>query len=181
MARARARASATTDTTILSAEAGAEATAFGDATLATGSVRLKGRDVGPVTLLTGEAEAKAAATGEGSYADAGTFALVEGADLVISRTVLSYGEGADGATATSSTRFFALDINAFDFSFGTLRIELFAESGLDLGTLALDGNVATVEAHATAEGDATSVLTLTDASASVGAADITGYAQVLIG
>jgi hypothetical protein len=181
MARARAKASATTDTTILSAEAGTEATAIGDATLASGSVRIKGRDIGPVTLVSGKAEATAAATGEGSYANAGTFALVEGADLVISRTVTTTEEGSDGAAATSSTRFFAIDLDAFDFAAGTLRIELYAEGGLDLGTLALDGNVATVEAHATAEGDATSALTLTDASAGVGVADITGYAQVLIG
>jgi hypothetical protein len=187
MPRATAKAGATTtkgivaDKSTVSAEAGAEATAVGDATLATGFVKLKGRDVGPVTLVSATAEATAAATGADSYAGAGSFAQVQGADLVISRTVVTTAETADGMATTSVTRLFAIDIDAFDFAGGTRRIELYDERGTDLGTLALSGSVATVEAHATAAGDATYALALTDAYAAVGAADITGYAQVLIG
>ncbi len=187
MAKASAKATASAgpklvaDTTVVSAEAGTEASALGDATLATGSVTLKGRDAGQVTLVKGSAEATAAATGDGAYANAGTFCQVDGADLVISRTVLRSGDGADGSAATSETFTFAIDLNRFDFSSGPRLIELYAEGSLDIGTLTLDGNVATVEAHATAAGDATYALALTDAYASVGAADVTGYAQVLIG
>lgn len=165
----------------VSAELGAEAVAIGDATHTGGKLKLDVEDKGPVTIVKGKASASAEATGTDPYADAGTFAAVDGADFVFTWTKLTTGEGSGSASAASNTRVFALDIEAFDFAGGPITVDLTMERHRKIGPLEIGGSKAVIEAEATASGDATFAVTLTDATAMVGYSQSSGYAHAIVG
>jgi hypothetical protein len=170
----------TQDTTPVTAVMGVEATAYGDGTLATGSLTLTGTSDGAVTRIAGTATGTASATGDGAYADAGTFGIADGADLVLSLTFVSTSP--DGDAATSTTRMLVLDLEGFDFPQGTLTFERFAETTLYAAPRPDPyASVATATAEVSASSDdGTSVTALTSASAYVGVSEITGYGEVII-
>jgi hypothetical protein len=174
------KASLTQDTTSVTAVMGVEATAYGDGTLATGSLTLTGTSDGAVTRISGTATGTASATGDGAYADAGTFGTADGADLVLSFTIVSTSP--DGDAATSSTKLLVLDLEGFDFPQGTLTLDQYAETTLYAAPLAdpyASVAMATAEVSASSD-DGTSVTALTSASAYVGASEITGYGEIVI-
>jgi hypothetical protein len=174
------KASLTADTTSVTAVMGVEATAYGDGTLATGSLTMTGTSDGAVTRIAGTATGTASATGDGAYADAGTFGTADGADLVLSFTIVSTSP--DGDAATSRTKMLVLDLEAFDFPQGTVTLEQYAETTLHAAPLPdpyASTATATAEVSASSE-DGTGVTALTSASAYVGASEITGYGEVVI-
>lgn len=168
------------DTTAVTAVVGVEATAYGDGTLAIGELSLTGTSDGAVTRIAGTATGTASATGDGAYADAGTFGTADGADLVLSFTIRSTAP--DGDAASSTTRMLVLDLEGFDFPQGTVTLDRYAERTLYAAPLPdPDASYAESTAYASASGDATQVTALTSASAYVGAADITGFGEIIIG
>jgi hypothetical protein len=173
------------DSGTTSAEVGADALASGEGALVTGEVEVDVSDKGVVTLVRGTAKADAAATGENAFAYAETFGAADGADLVISRTHTSSGDGPDGAVSSSSTFLFALDIGSFDFGSGPIVLDMTSQSEAQIELLAIEGATATMQASAAAEGDATAVQAFSEATASVAEdgsmqADGSAYASILI-
>ena len=165
------------------ATVGGSAVAYGDDTLATGNVSLTVVDRGSVTSVRGEAKASAAATGSGTYAAAETYADVEGADFVLTRTVRSSGSGSDSSTATSTTKVTAFTFDKFDLPGGTLELNFEHErqSGSGVKDGQLDGNAAVVRAEATAVGDDSATLAQTDSFATEGLSTVSGDAYVFLG
>jgi hypothetical protein len=178
----------------MSATIGGSAQAFGDNTLASGQVVNKMVDKGPYTIAQGTAEFVAAAQSKpGGIVAAGatTQAVIDGADFVITMTMLQAVVGTNSVTVKSVTKFIAIDIDGWAPAGGPVMIELGMLQQLPSmqqkhhghhKQLKLLGNLGTVEAAATAYGDNTVAATATDSLAienqysAVSAVALTGIA-----
>ncbi len=134
----------------------ASATAVGEDTLATTKVKVDVNDRGRVTLARGTVDATATSEGDGAYATAQTGVTVAGADLTLGRTTTSSGSGgtADSSwsSETSTTRFFAIDIEGVDFGQGPITISATSDQVVVSQPVIDDGNVATFDVDAVAVG-----------------------------
>ncbi|MCO6417820.1 hypothetical protein JYK14_16855 [Siccirubricoccus sp. KC 17139] len=160
------------------ASMGAEAVAIGDNTTAAGDVSLSVIDRGRVTTVRGDATASATADGGGTYAAASTYADVDGADFVVTRTVRGSTDGA----ATSTTKVFAIAIDGFDLPHGPIEINTVHDvpvRGPRPGSI--DGNLAHISASATAAGDASITLTQTHSLTTDDYSYVAGDAYSMIG
>ncbi|WP_372624807.1 hypothetical protein [Falsiroseomonas sp.] len=173
----------TTDSGALSVEMGAEAVAIGDGTATSGSVDLTVKDNGKVAIAKGNATACSGATGDGAYADAGTFGAADGADLLFTWTRTSSGESDGAALSSSTTRLLAIDL-PIDFRGGPKVREVYSESAASpdqLAELDIHGSSAVAASDSDAAGAATHAEAYTDATALVGYAEISAYANVIVG
>jgi hypothetical protein len=126
----------TATSTGLTTALGGSATAVGDSTLVTGTIANSATDVGPVTRSSGTSSFTASAQSsdwETSYADAYTYADVDGEDLLITITRTSNDTSHSGdqttMSATSSTTVFALDIEGLDLATKIIAVGPGAEHG----------------------------------------------------
>jgi hypothetical protein len=128
--------------------ASADATATGEDTFAATEAVVKVVDRGPVTVALGTINATATAEGDDAYAAAWTEVTVDGADINIGQTT----ESGDGmATASSTTRFVAVDIEGVDFARGPIAVS--SDYEVESQPAAIDGNTATFAVDVTAVGD----------------------------
>ncbi|EIM30507.1 hypothetical protein [Microvirga lotononidis] len=149
---------------------GGEATAIGENTKATGTIYSQTFDKGAIKISFGSAEFKAAAQSSESdptYAAADSYAAASGADLFLTRTVVSSTGGkASGQSysgESSRTVYLAIDIEKFDLPKGPITISQTIDKYTPQKIGVVDGNVAAVKIDAKAEADHTYVAT--DASA----------------
>ncbi len=139
----------------MTVQAQGSATAIGEDTAANVSVESHTVDRGKVTLSFGKVTATAAGTSEagGTYATAQTGATVADADFGHSLTKTTSGGGSDWASATSTTRFFAIDVKGFEFKNGNFVSTSLPEKTVTTSPKVPAGNVATLGMDATATGD----------------------------
>ncbi|WP_043358903.1 hypothetical protein [Belnapia sp. F-4-1] len=139
----------------MTVQAQGNATAIGEDTAANVSVESHTIDRGKVTLTFGKVTATASGTAEtgGAYATAQTSATVAGADLGHSLTKTTSGSGSDWASATSVTRFFAIDVKGFEFKNGHIVSTSLPEKTVTTSPQVPAGNTATLGMDATATGD----------------------------
>ena len=165
-------------------DVGGDATAVGDDTLAEGSIVTRVVDRKKVTIGRGSTTFSATAESQDglAYATAGTYADVEGADIVITKTRKVSGNGADDAawsTETSRTRVIAIDIKGLDLRNGPITIDKTKERSTAARPASVQGNQTKLTADVQARGVNTlasvdgSVLT-TSGLSTVGASALTG-------
>jgi hypothetical protein len=170
-------------------ELGGEANAIGDDTHAAGSVSSKVVDTGKVTIASGSAtfSASAQSSPDGTaYAAAYSYADVDGADIVLTRTRgATHTSQIDSQTytaETSQTRVFAIDIEGFDLPRGPIVLGGTMWHGGSNRPQPIQGNVAGLTVEAEAHGDNTSVvvdatvLTVEDQFSGVSATAVTEVA-----
>lgn len=149
----------------LVATVGGTAVAVGDDTLVSGSLGSTTRETAHVTISKGYADFWAVAEDADNDATAVADAFVDtiGADLVI--IFANHGVSNDGNTASAFMKieYLAFDWKAFDFAGGTIGISVSIPSYPTELTSDIDGNTAQVDASATAFGDNSLALTITNA------------------
>lgn len=144
----------TSDSDGMATELFGEAYAVGDETLTWVDVISSTVDLGGVTKATGEVTVTAAATGEGTYANAVSGIMVEGADIVIIKTKSKSFNDETGGYDASVTKFKAIDIEHKED--GTMRVIYHNKETYDAdATIDPDGNIAIATFDAQASGENT--------------------------
>ena len=142
---------------------GGEANAVGESTSASGEIYTRTFDKGPIKISFGSAEFSASAQSpeaDPTYAAANSYASASGADLFLTRTNVSSGNGSDAgqtySSETSRTIYLAIDFEKFDLPRGPLTISQNVEKGGSRARVP-DGNVAALDVDARAEAEHTYV------------------------
>jgi hypothetical protein len=149
----------------MTASIGGTAKAAGDNTLAAGTVSNKMIDKGAYSTAKGKADFTAAGQGSDPAAMAATGAQVDGADYTFIATRNKGAFGGDSVAVRSVTKYIAIDIDGWAPAGGPIQIDL-ASIVLKAGAIApFSGNVASVDATASAFADNTLSATATDALA----------------
>lgn len=160
-------------------EAYGGATSLGEDTLSTVKILSSLKDKGPVTFARGEVTATAYGSSEngGTYATTQTGANVSDADLVLSRTKVATGggttSGSEWSFETSTTRYFAIDIEGFTPRRGQITIESRSSETVSSAPVAAQGNAATFSVDSTATGANSLVQVESSALATDGFSDAT--------
>jgi hypothetical protein len=184
------------DETPMTAVVGGEGNAVGEDTLVDAVILSRLADRGAVTIAFGSASFESIAVSEDDlvFASAITFAEISGADLVFtftrSTSTSCSEDGSSFASEQSTTRYVAIDFEEFDFLGGPLVLN-YDDAGRYLGhgscrcndgDIQIDGNVAQLDADASAEDENTlvdvsaSLLTVEDQLSSVSAVVVTAVA-----
>ena len=141
---------------------GGEANAVGESTRASGEIYSRTFDKGPIKISFGSAEFSASARSpeeDPTYAAADSYASASGADLFLTRTVLSSSKGPNAGqvetSETSRTTYFAIDFEKFDLPRPVTLSQHVEKGGSRAG--GADGNVATLDVDARAQAEHTYV------------------------
>jgi hypothetical protein len=178
------------DSNPLAAFVGAEGNAVGHDTLVDVDIFNRATDMGSFTVAYGDAAVRSDAVSQDgtAFATALTFADISGADFVFvfydtSSTSFSK-RGVAYSEETSHTSYIAIDFDDFDIAGGPVVVDEFeiAASGSRSVFPRIDGNVATLDVDALAQGQDTlvdvqsSVLTVEDQISSISAIVVTAVA-----